>query len=268
MARPKEPQVFACGEDFGSDAAWAPFFQHYRGEPQVGEATPGYLHLPHVPRRIATTFPDAKIIMTLRDPVERAYSDWWMHHARGDDRADFDQAMRICVEGSDRQSRDDHELSWGEHLDSAGSGQIRARPYLEIGRYAEHLARYREFLPDAHIKVMLFDDLRRSPRGAYREVCEFLGVDAAATVDETASNDVHSVMLGRARRLRHSGFGQAAARLIPGSALSAVRELLVARGGSRPPMPDATRNWLAAYYGPHNERLARVIGRDLSSWQC
>lgn len=264
MAHPKEPQIFSLHYDVASRDAWEQFFQHYRGEPQVGEATPGYLHLPYVPRRIAATCPEAKILVSLRHPVERAYSDWWMHHARGDDAEGFERAMRICLERSDRADAD-AELSWVEHANSTGSGQVRARPYLEIGHYDEHLARYREHLAEERIKAVLFDDVRESPEVVYGEICEFLGI-AGVAIDSEAVNPATNRLLERARRLRHGRVGRTASNLIPRPARAAVKALLTRHGAARPPMPAGTRAWLLDYYAPHNERLAHTIGRDLSHW--
>jgi hypothetical protein len=265
MARPKEPQFFSCHYNVGPRAFWPPFFEHYRGEPHVGEATPGYLHLPYVPERIAATYPGARILICMRHPVERAYSDWWMHHARGDDREGFERAMRICLEQSDRSSPDP-ERAWQEHLQSTGSGRIRARPYLEIGRYTDHLARYRSHFPDDRIKIVLFDDLTREPRAAYADVCRFLGLPEAPEVSTAARNPALTRALGRARRLRHTGLGDTVAQWVPPRIRTGIKSLLTRHGGTQPPMPARTRAWLLEYYAPHNDRLARAIGRELSDW--
>jgi hypothetical protein len=265
MAHPKEPQFFSCHYDVGPAAFWPPFFSHCSGEPHVGEATPSYLHLPYVPQRIAATYPAAKILMCMRHPVDRAYSDWWMHHARGDDRESFERAMRISVEQSDRRSGD-AEASWKEHLASLRSGRVRARPYLEIGLYDEHLARYREYFPEDQIKVVLFDELRQNSRQVYTDVCRFLKLSEPAEPPKEPRNQALSIGLGRARRVRYSAVGAAAARWIPQSIRTAVKNAIAGRGGGPPPMPIATRTWLLEYYAAHNDRLGRMLGVDLAHW--
>jgi hypothetical protein len=264
MAHPKEPQFFSSHYATGPEAFWPPFFAHYRGEPHVGEATPGYLHLPYVPARIAATYPGARIIVSLRHPVDRAYSDWWMHHARGADRGSFEEAMRVCLAGSDRSSPDP-ERSWTEHLQSTGSGRIRARPYLDIGHYDEHLARYRAHFPDQRIKVVLFDDIQHDAAAVYADICRFLDLPPAP-VSTTARNPALSRAIGRVRRLRHSGPGNLLASLVPQGIRTGVKGLLARRGARQPPMPATTRQWLLDHYAPHNERLGRALGRDLARW--
>jgi hypothetical protein len=265
MARPKEPQFFSCHFRVGPEAFWPPFFEHFSGEPHVGEATPGYLHLPYVPERIRATYPEARILMCFRDPIDRAYSDWWMSHARGDDPEDFERAMRICLDRSDRSSSDP-EQSWIDLRATSGTGRICARPYLEIGLYDEHLARYRRHFDQARIKVLLFDDLVGDPRAAYAEICRFLGLPEERIVSTSARNPAMSRALARARRLRHGRLGDAIARWVPASVRTGTKNLLLRTAPTRPPIPPETKRWLREYYAPHNERLARTLGRDLSHW--
>ncbi len=78
MSTPKEPHFF--------DAHYERGFEHYATWPAhgiAGEATPSYLLVPYVAERIKADLPDAKLIAILRHPVERAFSSWWMFHARG-----------------------------------------------------------------------------------------------------------------------------------------------------------------------------------------
>jgi hypothetical protein len=265
MARPKEPQFFSCYFGEGPEAFWPRFFQHFSGEPHVGEATPGYLHLPYVPGRIRATYPEAKILMCLPDPIDRAHTDWWMSHARGDDPEDFERAMRICLDQSDRSSRDP-EQSWIELRGTSGTGRIRARPYLEIGLYDEHLARYREYFDEVRIKVLLFDDLLRDPRAVYADICRFLGLREERAVSMAARNPAMSRALARARHLRHSRLGGAIAQWVPASVRTGTKDFLLRRAAKRPPIPPKTKAWLREYYAPHNDRLARALDRDLSHW--
>ena len=59
----------------------------------VGEGSPDYMFHPHAPGRIARTLPSAKLIVFLRNPVDRAWSHYWHQHSRGHEPLSFDEAV-------------------------------------------------------------------------------------------------------------------------------------------------------------------------------
>ena len=99
----------------------------------VGEATPDYLFHPHVPGRVRRAIPAAKLIVVLRDPVDRAFSHYWHQVERGHERLSFDEAIRSEDERLagelERMLQDDTYLSFARHHYS----------YATRGRYAEQL---------------------------------------------------------------------------------------------------------------------------------
>jgi hypothetical protein len=117
-----------------------------------GEISPSYFCETAVPARVASYLPDAKIIVSLRDPVQRALSN---HR---------------------------HEIRIG-HLtgdDVSFERGLRNNPmYVEQGLYATHLKRWLKYFPRDRILVVLMDDVEADPRGVCRTVYEFLGVDAS-----------------------------------------------------------------------------------------
>lgn len=119
---------------FGSDAA-----QRARHR---GEASTPYLPSPHAARRIAETCPDIRIILSLRDPVMRAYSAWGYNYARGTEAKDsFEEAIEHELSGG----RDDWIWGWrylysglyGQHVERFGD-----RPPPLADRTSEFLAAY------------------------------------------------------------------------------------------------------------------------------
>ena len=147
-------------------------FAPFDGRPR-GEATPIYLYWPGSLERVAAYNPAMRLIVMLRDPVERAWSHWKMEYARGVETRPFAWCVR---EG--RQRLFDAE-PWGFH---------REISYVERGFYGEQMARlYDLFLPD-QVLVLRSDDLRREPAAKISQVRNFLGLpDAAAP----AAREVH-----------------------------------------------------------------------------
>ena len=117
----------------------------------TGEFSTSYLTDTATPARILARYPKAKLIVSLRHPVDRAYSSYLNDIVAGliDPEIGFRDAL-------------------GAHPE-----------YLEDGRYAHYLGGYLSEFPREQILILLFDDARRDPRSAIQQVYAFLGVDPA-----------------------------------------------------------------------------------------
>jgi len=143
--------------DYGAyHAGFAPF----DGRPR-GEATPIYLYWPNCLERIAAYNPSAKLIILMRDPVERAWSHWKMDYSRKLDPLPFALAIR---EG--RQRLFDAE-PWGFH---------RNFSYVERGFYGEQMARLFAIFPREQVLALRAEDLRADPAATLAQVRRFLGL--------------------------------------------------------------------------------------------
>lgn len=159
VSRPKEVHFFDNNYEAGVD--W--YLEHFPGSDDsraVGEATPDYLYEPEAAARIAATLPDVKILLLLRDPVDRALSHYWHNRSVGREDLSFWEAL----------SAEDDRL--------AESPEWRARySYLDRGRYAMQIERFLEHIPRQRILVQTFDDLTTNTVDVYRRTCRFIGVD-------------------------------------------------------------------------------------------
>jgi hypothetical protein len=135
-------------------------FAAFDGRP-CGEATPIYLYWPNSLERIADYNPAVRLILMLRDPVERAWSHWKMEYARGAETRPFAWCIR---EGRQRQF--DAE-PWGFHRETS---------YVERGLYGEQMARALGLFPGEQLLVARAEDLRADPDGTLARVRAFLGL--------------------------------------------------------------------------------------------
>jgi hypothetical protein len=134
-------QHFDRGEQWYLDQ-----FQEAGDAPAVGEISHSYLSSPEAAARIAELNPGMRLLVCLREPVDRAFSDYLDLVKNGQFDGSFPAAL-------DRFPR-----------------------LLDRGRYATHLQRYLDRFPREQIHVGLFDDLRRDPQAYADEVFDFLGV--------------------------------------------------------------------------------------------
>jgi hypothetical protein len=132
----------------------------------TGEATPIYSYWPGSLERIAAYNPAMKLIVVLRDPVQRAWSHWRMEHARGAEPHPFAWCIR---EG--RQRLFDAE-PWGHQRDIS---------YVERGFYGEQIERLLRLFPDRQLKVTTAEALRADPGAVLGDVRAFLDLPPAPT---------------------------------------------------------------------------------------
>jgi hypothetical protein len=206
-----------------------------------GEATPMYLGLPYIAERMARTVPEAKLIAILRNPVDRAYSQYWWKRGRGKESRSFEQAVADELAGK----LSDH-------------ARARAFDYVGRGRYLDHLTEICNFYSSHQLLVLLFDDLRDSPAGVYETMCAFLGVDLTVS-PPSLGQTINQGVRYRFLHLRRVG------RYVSPT-IGQMIERLNARP-SYPPLQARTRQKLASYYRQYNQRLAEWLQRNLSMWE-
>lgn len=134
------------------------------------EATPYYLFGPQCPQRAAAVVPDAKLIVMLRDPAERAFSHFEHMTRHGLEKLSFEEAIETEPErlADDLQHlRDDP---------SAVGPALRRFSYLSRGRYAEQLERWLAVYPRDQLLVLESERMFEQPLDVHRQVLLFLGL--------------------------------------------------------------------------------------------
>jgi len=138
----------------------------------TGEASPYYLFHPHVPQRVARHLPRVKLIVLLRDPVQRAYSQYQHEVARGFETLGFEEAIEAEPE---RLAGETARLRI-EPLYNSFSHQHHS--YLARGRYHEQLAGWRSLFPDEQLLVLSSERFFAEPDRSFRQVLDFLELPA------------------------------------------------------------------------------------------
>ena len=171
---------------FGPDrapniATYHRMFAPKTGSKVVGEATPIYLFLPHIPERIAAYSSGMKWIILLRNPIERAYSQYLMEFRRGTESWPFEKALR---------------WEWARNLvpqsinDSRCSR--RCHSYMARGMYASQLLNLWRHFPKDQTLILLSEELLDLHDETLERVTKFLGVGSLSVPHErvhTAGSD-------------------------------------------------------------------------------
>ena len=131
-----------------------------------GEATPIYMYWEPAPARIWGYNPAMRIIVILRNPIERAYSHWAMERGRGAEPLSFEQAL----------------AQEATRCRMALPLQHRVYSYADRGLYSAQLRRLWRFFGTEAVLVLRQEELREAPQRCLDRVCEHLGVSALGPV--------------------------------------------------------------------------------------
>ncbi len=135
----------------------------------TGEATPLLFH-PHAAAAAAAIVPDARLIVLLRNPIERTHSGWRLQVEAGHEPLDFETAIRTEDERVAEGRR--RTLADPTHVDDT----YLRHCYLERGRYAEHLERWLRVFPRDQMLVLRSEDFFADPQPIFAHTLEFLGL--------------------------------------------------------------------------------------------
>ena len=140
----------------------------------TGEASPYYMFHPHAPQRIAQALPDVRIIVSLREPVARAWSHHQYEVQQGFESRSFEEAIdleanRLAGE-EERMIRDPSYQSFAH----------RHHSYLQRGHYAEQLRRLYAHCPAEQVLVLRSEEMFARPEQQLSLVWDHLGVSQVA----------------------------------------------------------------------------------------
>lgn len=263
MSRPKEPLFFESEFDRGLEYYWDTYYSHWQNETAIGEARVAHFHLSYAAENIAKALPDAKLIVILRNPVDRAFSHWWMNKSHGSEPDSFHVALQKNVEAIKNGRHFEGAEGQANWLDYTSKDRRTASVYLEVGQYAENIDLYLKHFSRSQLLVLFFDDLTCKPEKVFQQICDFLEIPYCESLpiqrqDNQASNSASVGLRAISKKSRVSQF-------VPLSVKRTLHKLTSQLGG-RPSMDDKSRQFLIDYYRTHNERLEKILDVKLTKW--
>jgi hypothetical protein len=150
-------------------------FEARHGRPFLtGEATATYLTHYWAPMRVAKLLPKAKLIVTLRNPVDRAYSAFHMSRRERLEPCDtFEGALAL---ESRRLTAEEARIRADPTYSPSPPAPMGYWSYLQRSRYAEHVERWLEFFPREQFLFLEFEQLAVRPQATLDRVYDFLGL--------------------------------------------------------------------------------------------
>jgi len=264
MSSPKEPRCLELADAADLPDCYQQAFRHYRGQPAAGEASATSLFVPYVPRRLKQNYPQARFVIVLRDPVARAFSDWWMYYSSGIERLSFPDAIDENLRRLDRGERfdgRDGEPRWKENVHGiTQQRRIPCRTYVDVGYYGEQLQRYFDLFPREQFCLLRSDELRRDTAGVMTTVFRFLGVDAdVPLIDEDSQNEAQGAVSAPVLRMFRLAQTMRLPRLLPHAVNDRLRRAF-GRRGARPQIDAATKARLTTHFEEDAHKLETLLG--------
>lgn len=244
----KDTRFFSYFYDRGFE--W--YERHFQGfdTDVVGEYSTSYIYDLNAPRRLADYAPDVKLIVSLRHPVERVFSNHKHEIILG----------RIS----------------GENLKIENA--LENNPmYLEQSLYYKHLSRWLKYFPQNQLLVVLVDDIESDAKGVVKKLYEFLEVDKEY-IPQIVNQILHQTRIPKRAWIETSVYrmAQLAKAIGLGKCIhhlknKGVKKLIDEVNTKETqtaflPMQTETRVHLLDYFKEENNKLSELIGRDLSMW--
>lgn len=265
MSKVKEPRFFALeGEKLNFQnpdnlinhtsitdlGEYQKLFADVSTETAIGETSPLYLYSPKAVERIKHYIPQAKLIVVLRNPVERAYSCY----------------THLVREGYEPLS---FEAGLAAESERIANNWAHLWHYRQAGYYYQQLKRYCDYFSTEQIRVYLYEDLSQDSVSLVQNVCRFLEVEDNFVPDLTRQNvsgiPKHRVLHNLVNRgnVVRKALQQVLPQQLRTNVAQSIREWNLQ---DKTPLSPMVAHQLKQQYKEDILKLQDLIQRDLSPW--
>jgi len=215
-----------------------------------GDFSPGYFTSSKAAGRIFRNNPDPKIIIILREPVSRAFSDYLMFKRKGRITYSFIDAIKM-------------------EMDRLKSGKVEDPFFIYTGCYGTHVQRFMDYFPRDNLLVLFMEDLIDQPMILHANICDFLHIDPTMLKKysrHTKSNqyaETRSVFLSSL--LYAKPLNTLLSKVTPNSFKQSYRDLrqtIIYRSAEKPEMPSEAWLLLLPIFQKEIKKLEALIGDD------
>lgn len=263
LGRMKEPHYFAWRADPNlvgplfsdpttAESQYLGYFEGADGSHFVGDCSTSSLVVPGTAARIREASPEARIVIILRDPTERALSHF-VHFASAGAETTRDFGEAVLRSGTDR-AREDLPFTYD---------------YLGWSRYGDRLAEYLDTFGADRVHVELHEEFLRDPGGVAARIVTFLG---AATFSPVPGRRVNQMRMARWPALTNVVYGRTNGgrrlqSVLPRAVVTGARERLRPHLYAKPTLHPDVRARIVESLSDDVQTVERLTGRNLSHWR-
>jgi len=210
-----------------------------------GESSVFYLYYQHVAENIYKYNPKAKIIVLLRNPIDRAFSNYWYLKNKGrEDSISFSEA----IEKENHRKNNNWEPIWF---------------YTELGLYYNQLLPYYQLFPSENILVLIYEDFRKYNKESLSMVCRFLHVSTNYSFEEV-NPKISGIITNRTVNafVKNALFRKSIKIFLSDTKWNILKKKYY----RKPEIKEYEQKMLSDFYKKNNEKLSQLIQNDLSIW--
>lgn len=246
----KEPHFFSCPEVketyyktkiVDSKEAYLNLYRSTKAFKAIGDLSSSYLFTKETAKRISLFNPNSKIIIVLRNPVERAISHYLMDVNLGY----IEVSLTTVLNNKDKYKKFYQE-------------------YVELGFYDKQIAIYKEYFPDSQIKIILSSSLYTETEDTLKDIYSFINVSTTFKPDfNKRHNQYREPRFGFLKKMLKS---DALKKAIPSGLKAKLKPLIFNQDAEKPKL-EAEKQVLKDIYKNSIIKTEVLISRDLTSWK-
>ncbi len=247
-----QPKKYKTGQKYHSividdENEYLSLFNGSENFKYIGEASPSYLYDTHSAKLIREKSVDAKIIIVLRNPIDRAYSHYLMDYREGIQTLTFDKAIK--------EDLNQKKKGWGvSHL------------YIELGMYYEQVKQYLDLFEKENLLILEFSELQNDLNLSLKRISQFLNI-SDSFINELDKNEKHNVFASPSSlfSLYIIRYARILKFLLPNKLRSFVKNNILLRKSQKPIIDDKTKDYLINIYQENINKLNDLLNRNYSN---
>ena len=219
----------------------------------LADASPSYLWDKNAAKRIYADYPNAKIVILLRNPVQRAYSHYLMDLKYGHQ---FEKNFKQAILNDEKTT----PKLWG-----------KAHMYLEIGLYLNQIKKYLDVFGEKKVKVIIYEDFVKDIGHCLKEICVFLNIDSSL-VENIDYGEVHNsftVPSGKLSEIaiKYKRKAKSLKNVLPKFLKDYLNKNVLYKEAEKPKLKLEDKLFLYDYFKEDIEGIEQLLKIDLSHWK-
>ena len=241
-----EPNQTYHSKIINSEEVYNNLYQEAAANQLKGDTSPSYLWDNKAAKKLYNHNPNAKIIISLRHPVDRAYSHYIMNYFTGvDSNKSFQEALNA-----------QKNTMWGS-----------CNQYLEMGAYFNQVSAFYDVFPKNQIKILIYEDWTKDVEKYVNEVFEFLGLNPcesiySSTIESNKIQPVKKMFL--LNFLRQNKIKHTIKNIISQDRIDSLKSYIFSDDKEIEKIDESLRNRLSLNFEEDINRLSQLTGIDFN----